>query len=136
VTGRRGFTLLEVMIAASIAAIGIVSLLELFSGSIHLATMATRQTAAINVASSVLDHVLWRADFDDGEQSGHVDDFDWTVSIESIDPEFGPQDDGLGKQDNTSDPYDLKRISVTVSWPTPGGGKSVTVTTARLIEHF
>jgi general secretion pathway protein I len=134
VSGRRGFTLLEVMIAVSIAAIGIVSLLELFGGSMRLARAASDQTNAIIVASSLMDGVLWKPELPEGEKAGDVGDYHWVMNVRPVDPEFGSTEDDPLK--DISDSYELYEITIDVSWGQAEAGKSITLRSRRIMERF
>ena len=89
----RGFTLLEVMLAVAISAIGIVSLLELFGGSMRLARISTEQTRAVVLASSLMDQALWRAELPERDFSGEEGDYRWTISIKAVDPQLASTED-------------------------------------------
>ena len=56
--GARGFTLLEVVIAAAVMAVGVAAALELFTGSLRLAGASTRQTDALVLARSLIDEMV------------------------------------------------------------------------------
>jgi type II secretion system protein I len=132
---EHGFTLLEVMVAVAISAIAIVSVLELFSGSTRLARVSVRQTEALVVARAVLDRQLWQIEMKDGEQSGTEGDLRYRVLVEPVAPALGVPEEEEGPEQESED-YELKRIDVVVSWDTPGGEKSVALSTARLVELF
>ena len=135
---ERGFTLMEVLIATSVAAIGIVAALELFSGSTRLAGASTEQTQALVIARSVMDQVLWRIDIEDGTESGEVDEYRWTREVVTLEPSLGRSDaDDLGEEDEASEDFELKGVSVVVSWTNPGGvDKEVRLSSARVMEKF
>lgn len=135
---ERGFTLMEVLIATSVAAIGIVAALELFSGSTRLAVASTDQTKALVIARSVMDQILWRIDIDDGTDAGDVDDYHWMREVVTLDPSLGRSDtDELGEKDEESEDYELKGVSVVVSWTNAGGvDKEVRLSSARIMEKF
>ena len=135
---ERGFTLMEVLIATSVAAIGIVAALELFSGSTRLAGASTEQTQALVIARSVMDQVLWRIDIEDGTESGEVDEYRWTREVVTLEPSLGRSDaDDLGEEDEESEDFELKGVSVVVSWTNPGGvDKEVRLSSARVMEKF
>lgn len=137
-SGERGFTLMEVLIATSVAAIGIVAALELFSGSTRLAGASTDQTRALVIARSVMDQVLWRIDIEDGTESGEVDEYHWTREIVTIEPSLGRSDtDELGERDKESEDFELKGVAVIVSWTNAGGvDKEVRLSSARIMEKF
>lgn len=137
-SGERGFTLMEVLIATSVAAIGIVAALELFSGSTRLAGASTDQTRALVIARSVMDQVLWRIDIEDGTESGEVDEYHWTREIVTIEPSLGRSDtDELGERDEESEDFELKGVAVIVSWTNAGGvDKEVRLSSARIMEKF
>ena len=52
---KEGFTLLEIMIALSILAVGLVAVLELFAGSLRLTGKASHRTQAVIHAQNVMD---------------------------------------------------------------------------------
>jgi prepilin-type N-terminal cleavage/methylation domain-containing protein len=70
VRGERGFTLLEVLIAAAVMSVGIVSALQLFSGSMNLAGNAGKQSKAAVLAQALVDEELWRDVLENNERSG------------------------------------------------------------------
>lgn len=132
--GRRGFTLLEVMIAVSIAAIGIVSLLELFGGSMRLARASAEQTEAIVIASSVIDSVLWKPELPEGEDAAEIGPYRWTMRVEPVDPELGATGDEHLKE--VSDSYELYEITVQVTWGESATPKTITLRSRRVMEKF
>jgi type II secretion system protein I len=132
---QRGFTLLEVLIATSIAAVGIVAVLELFAGSTRLAGNSSEQTLAISVARSVMDQALWQGDLDSQSLSGEFDKYRWSLTVEPVEPQLGSGEEE--ERPNESQDYELKRIVVTVDWPSLGGReKSLTLESARIMEAF
>jgi len=135
---QRGFTLIEVLIATSVTAIGIVAALELFSGSTRLAGASADQTQALVIGRSVMDQVLWRIDIDDGTDSGEVDEYRWTREVVTLDPSLGRSDtDELGERDEESEDFELKGVSVVVSWTNAGGiEKELRLSSARIMEKF
>ena len=135
---ESGFTLMEVLIATSVAAIGIVAALELFSGSTRLAGAAADQTEALAIARSVMDQVLWQVDIDDGSDSGKVEDYHWMRDVVTIEPSLGRGDtDELGEKERESDDFEIKGVSVVVSWTNAGGiDKEVRLSSARIMEKF
>jgi len=135
---QNGFTLMEVLIATSVAAIGIVAVLELFSGSTRLAGASSDQTYALAVGRSVMDQALWRVDLDEGTERGEVEKYRWTREVLSIDPTLGRRDeDDLGEQDEESEDFELKEILVVVTWTNAGGvEKEIHLASARIMEKF
>jgi len=131
---RRGFTLLEVMIAVSIAAIGIVSLLELFGGSMRLARAASDQTRAIVIASALMDDVLWKPELPEGDNAGETGDYHWLMSVKPVDPELGSTEDK--PLEDISEDYELYEITIQVSWGQSDTPKQITLRSRRLMERF
>ena len=134
--GSRGFTLLEVLLATAIMSIGIVSALELFSGSMHLAGASSQQTHALVVARSVMDAALWRAELFEDVEVGEVDGYEWVRSTRYIDRQllsFEEQDQGtFGVETDVE--FELMEILVEVNWDSPRGRKQVRLETAKLVE--
>ena len=131
---RKGFTLLEVMIAVSISAIGIVSLLELFAGSVRLAGVSAKQTEALVLARALMDRQVWKVDLEDLDEQGTEGEFRWRVVVAPVDPQFVLGENG--EPENPSDDYELKQIDVLVAWETMRGGQNIHVSSARLTELF
>ena len=126
--------MLEVMIAVSIAAIGIVSLLELFGGSMHLARASAEQTRAIVLASSLIDQALWRAELPEREYEGDEGNYHWTISIKAVDPLLGATDDE--PLEDISDDYELFEVAVQVQWGEGETPKTIAVRSLRVMEKF
>jgi hypothetical protein len=129
---------MEVLIATSVAAIGIVAVLELFSGSTRLAGASSDQTFALAVGRSVMDQALWRVDLDEGTEQGEVEDYHWTREVLPLEPALGrTDDDGLGKEGQESEDFELKAILVVVAWTNAGGiDKEIRLSSARIMEKF
>ena len=135
---ERGFTLIEVLIATSVAAVGIVAALELFAGSTRLAGAATDQTRALVIGRSVMDQMLWHIDIEDGVESGEVDEYHWTREVVTLEPSLGRSNaDDLGEEEEESEDFELKGVSVVVSWTNAGGvDKELRLSSARIMEKF
>lgn len=131
---QRGFTLLEVMIAASIMAIGIVGALELFSGSMNLAGAADQQSKATVLARALVDEELWRDILEDNERSGTEGIFSWRVATHPIERELIGHDEDQGELHELTDELGLWLIQAEVRWQAALSEKTVLLETARIGE--
>jgi general secretion pathway protein I len=134
VRGERGFTLLEVLIAAAVMSVGIVSALQLFSGSMNLAGNAGKQSKAAVLAQALVDEELWRDVLENNERSGTEGDFNWTVVTHPIDRELVSPDEVDDNLEPITGELGLWLIEAEVSWETPTGSKSLVFETARIAE--
>ncbi len=127
--GEGGFSLLELIIAISILAIGLVAAATTLSTGIGTNRMAQRLTVETNLAYSVLDEFLSKDAGDvlfDNSAVGVVYDLD-TGNAVSTRVVNGVTYSALYSITSNSPVAGVAQVSVTVS----GGGRSVTLTTIK-----
>jgi general secretion pathway protein I len=121
----RGFTLLEIMVALAVLATGIVSVLELFGGSLRLGGKASQRTQAVIYAQNVMERVLAQERLEDGQESGEFPGgYRWEARVQEIQP---PEEEGKRLQSNrqqATDFFHLKEIEVGVFWSEGVGQQS------------
>lgn len=164
-TGRRqgGFSLIEVIAAFLIFAIGFGVLLQILTGSLRIAHRSAEDTQATLWAESLLDQVGVGEPLKEGTDSGQFDNtYHWSMVVTKVEPpvaQMGVEDadaaaaqmgrgnttgrqpliapqtaTAAGVQQDTG--IDLYQVELTVSWGQPGmaGGHHVVFTTLRAID--
>jgi prepilin-type N-terminal cleavage/methylation domain-containing protein len=128
---RRGFTLLEVMIAMSIVAIGIVRCMQTFTASLSLQDRASRQTRAVLYARAAMDALLFEPEIRnrsrrclDPSREGFV------LCSEVRAAESG---DGVDlRMFNEDSEFGLRYLKVDVAWEDGRGKKSYELKSLRV----
>jgi len=127
----RGFTLLEIMVALAILSLGVVTVLELLSGSLNVGVKASRHTQAAIYAQNIMDRAFARTTLEDGEERGEFPDgYTWAARVQEI----RPDDAGSRLQPNRPNQLDffhLKEIEVQIMWADNGGAKTFVVRSLR-----
>jgi prepilin-type N-terminal cleavage/methylation domain-containing protein len=70
-SGRSGFTLIEVVVAMAIVGLGVVTLLQIFSLGLRLGAKSSVETESMAYGRQVMDEVLARMSIDQGPTQGH-----------------------------------------------------------------
>jgi len=139
---RGGFTLLEVMISLAILAIGLVTVMQLFSASLRNAKVSQDYTKAIFSARQKLEEIMVTLDdFDGYEDSGEFEElprYFWNIRSEPYEPEETESDERYSlKPDESFDAEpitDTYKIDFKVTWnPSSNKQKSFTITTLKLV---
>lgn len=137
----RGFSLIEMVAAFLVFAIGIGVLMQILSGSMRSARQSSDYTMAALWAQSKLDSVGIGEHIEPGRTSGRFDDtYSWELDIQQVDPaavEPPPQapvanaqqqgqyaagqtvatnQAGLGGGIEMDTPFDLYQVDLTVFW--------------------
>jgi hypothetical protein len=119
------------MVALSILAVGIASILELFGGGLRLTTKASRRAQAVVYAQNVMDRYLAQSTLEDGTDGGQFPGgFSWNVQVYEI----RPDDESSRLQPNRQSPTDffhLKQIEVGVYWSEGYGEQSYILRSLR-----
>jgi general secretion pathway protein I len=130
---NAGFTLLEVMVALVVLALGIAAVLELFGGGLRLTTKSSRRTQAVVYAQNVIDRLLAQSTLEDGDDGGQLPGgFSWRAQVYEI----RPDDDASALQQqsqNQSEFFHLKQINVEVYWSEGVGEQSYALRSLRTI---
>lgn len=117
---KAGFTLLEIMIALSILAVGLVAVLELFAGSLRLTGKASHRTQAVIHAQNVMDGFFAPDFLEDGEDSGELPDgFFWRARVQEIFPDETEEEAAERENDTMGGETSLlhiKEITVSIGW--------------------
>ncbi len=110
-----GFTLLEVMIALMILAVGLVTVLELFAGSIRLGGRASSRTQAALYGQNIMERLFAQTVLEDGEQTGELPDgYSWQTLVRERPPDDADRLRSEGE--SPTDVLHLKELEVRIEW--------------------
>ena len=123
-TGHNsGFSLIEVLVAFSIAAISLAILFQIYAKGVAAATLGEEYTQAIAVAESRLAETGQSEDINDGQRSGREGDkYSWTVITTDYIEE---------QESEYQTPFELKHVEVEVSWDSRGKTRSIKLNTLK-----
>jgi len=124
-----GFTLIEVVVAMAILAVGITAIIELFSGSLRLARTSGEYTKAVNYARVKMEEMTVKPTMNEGIEEGEFDGaYRWQVDVKRVDilparieTDFKP-------------PVELFQVKVHVVWKSGTKERSTVLETYRTIK--
>ena len=115
----RGFSLIEILVAFSIAAISLTIIYQIYTKGTASAILGKDYSRAVIIAESRLDELGTTLDLKTNQFNGTAEDkFYWTVTVDNYSPaETGDFVENL----------QLKSVRVDVSWETAGKIRTVTL---------
>lgn len=123
---RRGFTLLEVLVAMLVLSVALLAALELFGGGLRLVRAAADHVGATLVASARLAEV-GPGPLEDEETEGTEGAYRWVRTV-TVEPALRPVIPASPDQDHVR----MARVRVRVTWgPGQPEGRAVELTTLR-----
>lgn len=126
----RGFTLLEVLVALAIAALGIGALVEAASGGLTNVDVAAQYLSALHHAQARLAALGVESSISPGERDGRNEDgYRWHMKITPV--AAGTRADDIGQDIGRALPT-LFAVEVAVSWRRGLVTRTVTLDTLRL----
>jgi prepilin-type N-terminal cleavage/methylation domain-containing protein len=134
--GQGGFTLLEIAVALAILGAGVVTCLQVFSGSLRLQSRASRQTRVVLLARAAMDDLMVRHELENFTVTLPTDTQGFTVVKDVGD---AGAEDGIVVPEGI-EPDDLpvspKRLVVQVTWNDGSGDKTYMLRTVRLVPSL
>jgi general secretion pathway protein I len=110
--GKQGFTLIEVVVAMAILGVGLVIIIELFSGGLRLGRTSEEYTRAVEFARLKMEEMSVAETIAEGLTEGEFEgDYRWQVEVRKVDL--------LPAIDKTTDfklPVEHYQILVSVLW--------------------
>jgi hypothetical protein len=123
------------MVALAILGLGIVTVLELFAGSLRLGVKASRYTQATVYAQNVMGRLFALTELNDGEESGELPGgYVWRARVWEIYPEEHQAQPQPTSQDPTNILH-LKEIEVSVNWEEDGGQQNLVLHSLRAVTE-
>jgi general secretion pathway protein I len=125
----KGFTLIEVVVAMAILGIGLIVIIELFSGGLRLARTSIEYTEAINYARMKMEELGIKQIMEEGSEEGEFENtFRWQMETKKVD--ILPAQTGT----DYKPPVDLFQVKVKVFWKSGSKERSTTLETYRTIK--
>ena len=139
-----GFTLLEVMVAVAILAVGLVSLFQLFSGSLRSAKVSADYTKAVIGAQKKMDEILgclYAEDFEKMDRAGDFESEEGENLLEGYRWEFTdeeytvPELEEEWSEENHLEEkkFMLKKIIMRIMWQSGMNEKKLELVTLKML---
>jgi general secretion pathway protein I len=127
-TRQRGFTLIEIVVAFAILALGLGIAMQIAAGAMRNARQAAIRTDAALYAQSLLDTVGVGERLEEGSSSGEFgEQFRWTLRADPYEIESeSPIAPGMS-------PVQLYRLQLDVTWETHGKEQVASFVTLRAL---
>ncbi|MFB3884249.1 MAG: prepilin-type N-terminal cleavage/methylation domain-containing protein [Thermodesulfobacteriota bacterium] len=126
----KGFTLIEVVIALAILGIGLVVIMELFSGGLRLGRTSGEYTVASNYARMKMEEIRLNPSVQEGTEEGEFNGlYRWQVEVKKI--EVLP----LEKNRDFNAPAELFQVKVHVIWKSGGKERSMGLETYQTAKE-
>ena len=127
-TLNSGFTLIEIMVAMAIVAIGITVVIEVFAGGLRLAGKSQEYSRAAFYGRQLLEEVCLKQEIAEGSEQGVFEgDFTWQYDIR---PHEVLLEEGDEKRNFSLKTY---TIAVTVFWAGGSKQKKLTLETRKAV---
>jgi general secretion pathway protein I len=111
--GARGFTLIEIVVAFAILALGLGLTMQIATGALRNARHAAQRTEAALYAKSLLDAAGVGERLEEGQDSGEFgEDYRWTLTVAKEEVEA----EGTAGMDPSLSPVQLYRLELLVEW--------------------
>jgi prepilin-type N-terminal cleavage/methylation domain-containing protein len=123
---KRGFTLLEIVVAMTIVGLGVVTLLEVFSSGLQLGARSQERTEVITQGRQMMDQFLARGTLREGTEQGTIgENGRWKLQVQ---PVRSTEELALGND------WELKEIALNLVVPESGRERHVELRTLRLVK--
>jgi general secretion pathway protein I len=123
---KRGFTLIETLVAISILAISLTVLLQLFSGGLKSSRLSDEYTRGIFYAREKMDEILLAEELTEGVIGGEFDDgFKWRAEALHLDIE---------EAKDVKLPFRAFNIKVDVRWNEGETEKHFAISAIKLVK--
>jgi general secretion pathway protein I len=131
-TDNNGFTLIEIMVAMAIVALGITVVLEVFAGSLRLAGKSQDYSRAAFYGRQLLEEVSLQPEISEGSEQGIFEgNFTWRYDIKPH--EVMLEESDVQREDFSLQTYD---ITVTVFWKSGKKQKQLTMETRKAVVRL
>ena len=126
---NRGFTLLEVLVAMAILGIGLVIIIELFSGGLRLGRTSEDYTRAVGYARMKLEEISLAQSLEEGIEEGEFDrEYRWQVEVKKVD--LLPP----GRETSYQPPVALYWVRIDVLWKSGTRERTTALESYRLLK--
>jgi len=126
---NQGFTLLEVLVAMAILGIGLIVIIELFSGGLRLGRTSEEYTKAVGYARMKLEEISLAKSLEEGIQEGEFDrEYRWQVEVKKVD--LLPP----GRETSYQPPVALYWVRIDVLWKSGTRERMTALESYRLLK--
>jgi hypothetical protein len=122
--------LIEVVVALAILGVGLIVIIELFSGGLRLARDSMEYTKAVNYARTKMEEIAVKSAVQEGTQEGESDDkaFRWQVGVKKVDLL------SIDKSVDYKPPIELFQVKIDVFWKSGSRERSTSLESLRAIK--
>jgi len=125
----KGFTLIEVVVALAILGVGLIVIIELFSGGLRLGRTTEEYTRAMGYARMKMEEITVQPSLKEGTEEGEfADGYRWRLGVKRM--EILPEE----KKADYKPPVELLQVRVEILWKSGSRERSADLQSYKMIK--